>query len=182
MAFPFTFKVFAKSDLRVVLTDGGVETDLVLDSDYSVSLNADQNNNPGGTVTYPLSGDALPTGDTLTILGSVDYLQETDIQNLGGFLPEVIENALDRATIISQQLKERVDAALTLPVSVSGVSTDLPVPEANALIGWNADADELQNVDPTTMATIVAFGTANADTFSGTGAQTDFTLSANPAR
>ena len=46
--FPFVFKTFAKADLLVVRTDeDGIEYVLVLDSDYSVSLNADQDANPG---------------------------------------------------------------------------------------------------------------------------------------
>ena len=61
-SFPFTFKVFAKTDIRVVRTDTTRnETTLTLDSDYGVALNADQDNNPGGTVTYPISGAPLYT-------------------------------------------------------------------------------------------------------------------------
>jgi hypothetical protein len=58
--FPFTFKVFTSADLVVVRTNTvtGVESTLVLNSDYTVSLNADQDANPGGNVT---TGIALAT-------------------------------------------------------------------------------------------------------------------------
>jgi chemotaxis protein histidine kinase CheA len=113
-SFPFTFKTFAKEDLQVVFTDtDSIESTLVLDSDYTVSLNEDQNANPGGTVSY----STLATGEKLTIVGSVEYTQETDIQNQGGFYPEVFENALDKTTMLIQQVKEIADRSVQVPVS-----------------------------------------------------------------
>ena len=48
--FPFTFKTFDEGDLTVVLTDStGADTTQTITTNYTVSLNADQNNNPGGT-------------------------------------------------------------------------------------------------------------------------------------
>lgn len=115
-AFPFTFKCFTSADLSVVYTTAlSVESTLVLDSDYTVSLNGDQNASPGGTVTYSL----LATGEKLTIIGDVAYTQETDIQNLGGFYPEVFENALDKLTMAVQQVNERVGRAVLVDVSSS---------------------------------------------------------------
>ncbi|MCU9930989.1 hypothetical protein OFL77_27025, partial [Escherichia coli] len=53
VTFPFSFKIFAAAtDLLVTLADSnGVETALAYSTDYSVSMNADQNANPGGTIT-----------------------------------------------------------------------------------------------------------------------------------
>lgn len=180
-AFPFAFKVFSAADMYVVKTDTDleVETVLVLNTDYTVSLNADQNANPGGTITLP---SALASGFTLTVTSNISPLQQTDLTNQGGFYPSVITNALDKLTILVQQALDSITRSLKLPVSTpSGVSTTLPLPSSNKLIGWNQDADGLQNVDPTTLATIVAFGTANADVFDGDGVTTQFNLSANPA-
>lgn len=113
-SFPFTFKTFAKEDVKVIYTDADeVESILVLDSDYTVSLNADQNANPGGSVSYTL----LATGEKLTILGNLEYTQETDIQNQGGFYPEIFEDALDKTTMLIQQVKEIADRAVAVPVS-----------------------------------------------------------------
>ncbi len=52
-AFPFYCKVFQASDLLVVQLDTAtnIETTLALTTNYTVSLNADQDSNPGGTVT-----------------------------------------------------------------------------------------------------------------------------------
>ncbi|KAH1282125.1 hypothetical protein KXX11_003928, partial [Aspergillus fumigatus] len=63
-AFPFNFKVFAASDLLVVQTDlSAVETTLTLTTNYTVSLNANQDSNPGGTINMNV---APPTGYLLT--------------------------------------------------------------------------------------------------------------------
>ena len=102
--FPFSFKVFSAGDVSLTLTDtNGNDTLLVLNSDYSVTLNANQNNNPGGSVTYPLSGSPLAAGYKITVLGNLANLQPTDITNNGGFYPSVIEDALDRVVILVQQ-------------------------------------------------------------------------------
>jgi hypothetical protein len=178
--FPFTFKVFAASDLYVVRTDAttGIDTVLVLGTDYTVTLNTNQNSSPGGSITLPT---ALASGFKLTATSALQYLQPTDLTNQGGFYPKVINDALDRLTIFCQQLLDQVGRSLKISIATpAGVNTTLPAPAANKLIGWNATADNLQNMDPTTLATIVAFGTANADIFSGTGSQTAFTLTANP--
>lgn len=180
-AFPFYFKVFQASDLLVVklATSTSIEQTLALTTDYTVALNPDQDSNPGGTVT--LVAGALATGFTLTITSDISNLQPTDITNQGGFYPEVIEDSLDRATIQIQQLQEESDRALTLPLSTpSSVSTELPPPQANYLIGWNEDADGLQNFDGGSLATVVAYGTARGDIFSGDGIQTVFVLTSNP--
>lgn len=115
--FPFEFQIFTKADLQVTLTNPqGVESILLLDSDYSVAISADPQA-PGGSVTYPISGTPLPTDWRLTLTGRLSYSQTTDIQNLGGFYPGVIETALDRLAVQTQQLAERADRAVQVPVS-----------------------------------------------------------------
>lgn len=106
--FPFTFKVFTSADISVLtaVTATTVETALVLDSDYSVALNADQDASPGGTITYPISGTALPASKTLTAIGALVYKQATDVPSGGDFNADSIENALDYQNILIQQLLE----------------------------------------------------------------------------
>jgi hypothetical protein len=140
--FPFTFKVFTTAQVVVTRTVSGVETVLTLTTDYTVSLNSNQDTSPGGTVTM-LTAPA--SGQSITITSNVANLQPTVLANLGGFYPEVINDSLDRATIQIQQLDERVDRALVIPVSSSGIDTELPAPQSSALIGWDAGATALQN-------------------------------------
>ncbi len=138
--FAFSFKVFQASDLEVVRLNvsTSVETILVINSNYTVSLNADQNSNPGGSIT--LTAGALASGFNLVITSDIENLQPTDIVNQGGFYPDVIEDALDRATIQIQQLQEAVDRSAKLPITSSA--------DADALV---ADivvlADNQENID-----------------------------------
>jgi len=124
--FPFTFKVFAASDLDVIRLNSstGVETTLVLTTDYTVTLNGNQNTNPGGSVT--LVAGALASGFTLTITSDIANLQPTDLTNQGGFYPEVITDSLDRATIQIQQMFEDVGRSLKGPISDGSLNMELP--------------------------------------------------------
>jgi hypothetical protein len=149
-AFAFAFKVFTTAEVQVTRTASGVDTVLTLTTHYTVTLNSNQNLNPGGTVTM-LTAPAV--GQSITITSNVLNLQPTAVANLGAFYPEVINDSLDRATIQIQQLDERLDRALVVPVSSSGINTILPVPQSNALIGWNSGATALQNVNGTALGT-----------------------------
>lgn len=141
--FAFAFKVFAQSDLRVVTTTASVETVQALTTNYTVSLNADQDTYPGGTVTM-LTAPA--TGTTLTITSDVPNTQPVELVNLGGFYPTVINDALDRATIQIQQLNDANDRSIKIPVSSEGsVSVELPAPEASKYLRWNSGATALEN-------------------------------------
>lgn len=125
--FPFTFKVFAGSDLVVVrtVTSTGVDTNLVLNSDYTVTLNGNQNTNPGGSVT--LSAGNLASGYELTITSDIANLQPTDLTNQGGFYPEVITDSLDRATIQIQQMDDGTIRSLKAPVT-DALPLDMTLP------------------------------------------------------
>ena len=177
--FPFAFKVFTAADLWVVklTVSTNVQATLVLTTDYTVVLNQDQDSNPGGSAT--LVAGPLASGYTLTMTSDVADLQPTDLTNQGGFYPDVINDSLDRATIQIQQVQEEVDRSMRLPLS-STADTELPNPDANQLIGWNSTGDGLANIDPATLASIVAYATAYADTFTGNGSTVNWVLSHNP--
>lgn len=126
--FPFAFKVFSASDVAVVFRDdaSGVETTLVLTIDYTVSLNADQDANPGGSISTLV---AFAAGSTLTLTSKVPYLQPTDLTNQGGFYPKVITAALDRLTIFAQQILNITNRALRFPISDGNLDGTLPSKE-----------------------------------------------------
>jgi hypothetical protein len=133
-AFPFTFKVFAASDIAVTLmASDGTETELVLDSDYSVTLNADQETSPGGTINYPLAGDELAADELLTAVGDLDYEQPTDLPSGGNFRAGTVEDALDRQVMLIQQVRESDERSLKFPVSDGSPNAgDLPSAIARA--------------------------------------------------
>lgn len=123
-AFPFEFKVFQRSDVLVAFVSAaGAESVLVLDSDYTVALNADQDVEPGGTVTLSAP---LVTGETLTVTSQVPATQPVVLTNLGAFLPAVINSALDRLTILIQQCLGLFSRALALPASETGGDASIP--------------------------------------------------------
>ena len=116
-SFSFAFKVFTTADVLVVLTNlSALETVLTLSTDYTVTLNSNQDSNPGGTVVLP---SALITGFLLTLSSQVGALQATDLTNQGGFYPSVLNTALDKLTILVQQLKEQVGRAVKVDISSS---------------------------------------------------------------
>jgi hypothetical protein len=179
--FSFSFKTFAAGDLLVTKMDSlGIETSLVLNSDYSVSLNVDQDASPGGTITYPISGSPLPSGQKLTIVGDLEYEQTTDLLGGGAFNARVIEDTFDRTVIQIQQLEERLDRALLVPVN-STANVQLPNPEPNELIGWDSTGSNLANYALSQLATGIAYGTTRFDTFTGNGSTTQFALTEDPA-
>lgn len=180
-AFPFAFKVFAKTDLILVRLTGGAQTTLVLDSDYSVALNADQDNNPGGTVTYPISGSPLPSGSKLTATTNLDAVQTTDIQNLGGFYPQVIEDAFDRGVMLIKQIKETLGRTLRFPISDGAVGVELA--PASARIGKLLTFDSVGDpalLNVSDISNSIAYGHWRTDTFDGDGSTVQFTLTADP--
>ena len=99
-AFPVPFYFLANDHLRVWLfyEDTGVEIDLVLGSSYLVT---GAGNPAGGTVT---TSTAYPAGPKLRIERVVPITQETAYQRNDPFPERAHERALDKLTMICQQL------------------------------------------------------------------------------
>ena len=129
-AFPFSFKVFKVTELIVVRTDlSNNDVTLTYGTDYSVTLNADQNASPGGTITYKVASvtAALPTGYKLNATSDIDNLQPMALTNNGGFFPKVLNDSADRLTIMVQQLVRAVNSSLKFPLSDgTGLNANLP--------------------------------------------------------
>jgi hypothetical protein len=138
VTFSFSFKVFAAStDLAVVLADAdGDETDLVYSTDYSVSLNSDQNANPGGTIT---TVSTYATGYFITILSDVPATQNTSIPSPSAFSPTVIEAALDRLTALVLDARTSLARVLRGPRSDDDDVIELPpaAQRAGFLLGFD---------------------------------------------
>lgn len=178
VAFPFTFKVFQASDLLVVLTDAsGVETTETLTSQYTVSLNANQDSNPGGTVTMVT---APPVGYSLTIGSQVAQTQPAVLTNTGGFYPTVVNDMLDRATVLVQQLSERLSRTIALAFSdSSSLNSTLPtaaqrankalVFDASGNIGVSADIPAQAAAAATSATAAAASATAAANSAATVG-------------
>ena len=141
--YPFAFKVFQASDILVVETTAGVQTTMTLTTDYTVSLNSDQNNNPGGSIT--LMAGNLPSPTTLTMTSQVPQTQGQTIANFSGFLPSVLTDAYDKLTILVQQLAQLLGRGITFPIS-DGTSLNSQLPVASARANQFVSFDALGNV------------------------------------
>lgn len=160
-AFPFSFRVFVAADLLATRIDtSGNATELVLSSDYTVSINEDQNTSPGGVLTL-LS--PLPVDYELELTTALEATQGTSLSTAGGFSPRVVEAAFDKLTILLQQQGVFGRQALRAPES-SGLPV-LPgkLARANRVLAFDANGDPvvIVGVDPSSAA---ALGLDLADT------------------
>lgn len=178
-AFAFAFKVFQAADVLVVLTDlSGAETPQTLTSQYTVSLNANQDNNPGGSVTMLTPP---PTGFLLTLGSQVAQTQGVSLTNGGGFFPQVVDDALDRLTILVQQNAEEIARAVKTTFS-STVSPDQLVSQILAAASTSTAGASAASASATAAAgsaTAAAASAATAAASSGVAPLTSIGGTAN---
>ena len=176
--YSFTFPVTEAADISVYLEDSlGVITQLSLTADYTVSFT---NNDPssGGVVT---TISAYASGNTIVVSRDVDATQEAVFTEGMPTLYGTFEDALDKLTMLAQELKNR---AISLPGSAPSASTEFPSPAANAMIGWNSAASALENKVATTIsigdfAVIGDYGNSLATAVSTIGSTTIKTVIMN---
>jgi hypothetical protein len=133
--WPFSFPVLSASDLVVIVTDPDGVSTVLLSTQYSTTGIGSPN---GGTLTYPLSGSPLATGWSILIKRTVPLTQTTDIQNQGGFYPDIIERALDRIVFQVQQIAEVADRSLRFPDSESGLILPSLASRVGRFLGFDA--------------------------------------------
>ncbi|OOL15831.1 hypothetical protein BXQ27_32630, partial [Klebsiella aerogenes] len=97
-SFPYTFRIFQKSDLMVQVADLNENiTVLTLDTDYTVTGAGGYS---GGAVVL---ASPLANGWQISISRDLPVTQETDLRNQGKFFAEVHEDAFDKLTMLIQQ-------------------------------------------------------------------------------
>ena len=135
--YPFAFKVFTDADVVVkkLEVSTSIETTLTLgaSNDYIVTLNSDQNGNPGGSITLKSGGSNqnLASGFTIVITSALSPLQGTDLTNQGGFYPEVINDALDKAIILHQQQQDEIERSIKFSLTNTIGSLEITENAAN---------------------------------------------------
>ncbi|ECD6619152.1 hypothetical protein E2327_16775 [Salmonella enterica subsp. enterica] len=113
-SFPYTFRIFKKSDLVVQVVDLSENiTDLVLDTDYTVT---GAGGYTGGNVVL---SSPLANGYQISISRELPVTQETDLRNQGKFFAEVHEDAFDKLTMLIQQVRSWLSLALRKPSFVA---------------------------------------------------------------
>lgn len=109
-SFPYTFRIFKKSDLVVQVSDlNGNVTELVLDTGYTVTGAGTYS---GGNVVLM---SPLANGWQISISRDLPVTQDTDLRNQGKFFAEVHEDAFDKLTMLIQQCFSFLRLALRKP-------------------------------------------------------------------
>ncbi|SBW12711.1 hypothetical protein KL86APRO_30202 [uncultured Alphaproteobacteria bacterium] len=111
--WPFHFRINSPDHLAVILADpSGAETELD-PSLYTVTGAGEDE----GSVAYPLTGDPLAAGWSITLARRTPRKQETDLNNQGGLYLKAIERTLDGLTMMAQEQQEELARAAKMPIS-----------------------------------------------------------------
>jgi hypothetical protein len=153
--FDYTFKVMDTADLVLTLTNTttGVDT-IVSSSDYTATKS-----DTGGRCTFTT---APASGQTLTISRSTPRTQATNLENLGTIQPSVLEDGLDKLTLIVQDSQQLSANAIVVPESdADTLSKTLPTAELRKgkLLGFKATTGE---PEATTGRVLSGTGSASA--------------------
>ncbi len=161
----YDFPIYEKAHLRIIRTRSGTDTDLVLDTDYTIA-NDQLEDQTGGTAVLSVAALA---GDVYSLLLNVAEERTTDFTNAGDFKAETLNRELDLQTQMIQALRRDTDKSARLPDSSALTELFLPAPDAGKVLGWNATEDGLEN--KTNVATL-SLGTG-VDTFLTTPTSTN---------
>lgn len=144
---PFTTPYFlANSDLKAVkvLISDGTETDLVLDTDYTLTGAGDSD---GGALTLVAT---LSASYRLVIINDAVDSQEAQYPANDPFPSSTHQAVVDRRAMVSQRHGDLLDRAVKLPDGYVGAAdATLPTPSGGGIFRWNADADAIEYVDGT---------------------------------
>ncbi|MDR1044029.1 MAG: hypothetical protein LBP33_02790, partial [Candidatus Adiutrix sp.] len=113
--YAFHFKAFSAEEVAVTIVNPVtfVPEPLVYEADYSVTgLGQDAG---GAVVLTPAGRERAGTGQHLVILRAMDFLQLIDYRPHDTFPAETHERALDRLTMMCQELREKLGRAVIAP-------------------------------------------------------------------
>ena len=132
--FAYTFRILDEDDIEVTV-DGLVST---INTDYTVSGVGDSG---GGNITFLTA----PATDTVIVFRrDIDITQGVDYVANDAFPAETHELALDRLTMIAQELNEEIDRTFSIAIDASAsVDPTIPDPGGNAGSFLKVTADEL---------------------------------------
>lgn len=184
VAFGFPYLFFEDTNLLVYVNDiNGVPILKTIGVHYTVSGAGSVS---GGTITFTL-GNTPPAGvKNVIIIRDLPILQPTTYPENNKFPAISHERALDRVTMIVQQLAERIGRQPVLPVSWPGGTIELPYGPtvAGYSFRWNGTGDALElflpssagvYADPiTTKGDVLVGNAAGLSSRKGVGA--DFTI------
>ncbi len=160
--FVFTFPIIESSDLQVWLYNAdGTKKQLTLDTDYTVSQT-----DTGGSVTLKIDPTTI-TGTTLLLYREVPFTQETVYPENSPFPAKSHERALDKLTMQTQQLHEKIDRAL-----LGGIIDENLDVQNHRLINVANPQDGLDACNYQTVAGMIS-GTLNVHALTDKGSTVD---------
>lgn len=172
--FSANWNVLSSDYLRVYFesVSTGVQTLKVLNTDYSLTFD-----DSGLTIDFTIS--AAPTSANYVIIARAVELDQSDPYKVSkGWQGEVIEGSFDKLTAIVQDQQDALDRSFALPLGTAGVDVTMPLPEADAILGWNSAADALENkltID-LNIVTVTAFMLTLLDDLTAAAARTTLGL------
>ena len=152
-SFPITFPFIERGDIAVYIVEGSETTRLT--KDYYVDMEGSSVSYPG----YPPGEEPpeseqpapLKAGDEIVIMRSIPITQERSTGSIWPF--NEIEKTADKLTMIVQDIYEKLNRSVKLPVGTSFKGDfKLPKPKAGNVIAWNDDGTNLVNQDVLTPA------------------------------
>ena len=136
--FPYPFKIYAASDLKVYLKEAGSYTLKTLNIDYTVT---GVGNMGGGNV---IMGTAPTATQEVIIYREPPLLQSQQYTQGGPFPAESAEDSIDKIVLEMQGLKSK---AVKSPMGLLDIELPLPAPSTNGLfLRWNSTGTALEAV------------------------------------
>lgn len=131
--FGFPYRFFDSADLEVVQTILGVDTILSLGTHYTVTGADDP---AGGSITILA---APVVGTTITIYGATPETQETNYVASDNFPAESHEEALDRLTVLVQQIRLLTSRCIRLPLTSADMGELTVAARAGKFVSFDAN-------------------------------------------
>ena len=126
--FNYTFKITDQDDIDVIIRSAdGTETTKTITTHYSVS---GVGNAGGGSITFT-SGNIPISTETIVLRRSTPQTQGVDLIENDPLPANTLEDALDKATSITQELQEQVDRSIKLSRTNTMTSTEFSVDATN---------------------------------------------------
>ena len=130
--FEYPFQILDQTNLRVYQNESLITA-------YTVNGVGDAE---GGTITL-LTGATV--GDIIRVQRNMPITQEVDYHEGSKFPADVHEGALDKLTMVAQELDLRVQRAFKVPESSPITNPTLPTPVGGQYLRWNQGGTGLEN-------------------------------------
>ena len=140
-SFNYTFKVTDQDDIDVIIrSSDGTETTKTISTHYTVS---GVGNASGGSVVFT-TGNVPANGETVVLRRDTPQTQGVDLIENDPLPANTLEDALDKATSISQELQEQVDRSLKISRTNTMTSTEFTTSStdrANKVLSFDSSGE-----------------------------------------